>query len=152
MPRLRIFGIAAIACMVAIGIGLAVGQVFGTKALLIREATAVATVVSQTKTEVPAPTGVSLSPTDAIMVPTPAQALAPTASASAPTDIPAPISPPPATATPEPSYIEHTVQKGDILYTIAKQYNVTIEEILAINDIAEPQSLMIGQVIHIPKK
>jgi LysM repeat protein len=56
------------------------------------------------------------------------------------------------TAAPSASYIEYTVQKGDILTKIAQRYNVTVDEILAINQIRNPQSLSVGQVIRIPKK
>jgi LysM repeat protein len=59
-----------------------------------------------------------------------------------------------ATAAPtsnESSYIEYTVQKGDLLNSIAKKYNVTTKDILAINRISNADSLTVGQVIRIPK-
>jgi len=44
------------------------------------------------------------------------------------------------------------VQKGDILGRIAQKYDVSVREILAINDIANPDSLTVGQVLRIPQK
>ena len=49
-------------------------------------------------------------------------------------------------------YVDYTVQKGDILKLIAQKYGVTVAEILAVNQIANPDSLNVGSVIHIPKK
>ena len=49
------------------------------------------------------------------------------------------------------TYIEYTVQKGDLLNSIAKRYNVTAKDILAINQISNADSLTVGQVIRIPK-
>ncbi|MBK9710505.1 MAG: LysM peptidoglycan-binding domain-containing protein [Kouleothrix sp.] len=74
-----------------------------------------------------------------------------------PTAEPSTAAPPDATAEPStpvasPSYVEYTVQKGDLLYTIALKNDVTIEDILAINQIANPESLTVGQIIRIPKR
>ena len=44
-----------------------------------------------------------------------------------------------------------TVQKGDLLNSIAKKYNVTTKDILAINKISNADSLTVGQVLRIPK-
>jgi len=49
------------------------------------------------------------------------------------------------------AYIEYTVQKGDLLNNIAKKYNVTTKDILAINEISNADSLTVGQVLRIPK-
>jgi LysM repeat protein len=77
----------------------------------------------------------------------------PAAATALATDAPRPTATAaPAPVTNAPAYVEYTIQKGDILYTIAKKYNVTIEDILAINQIARPESLSVGQVIRIPKK
>ncbi len=71
--------------------------------------------------------------------------------------ISAPATAVPATAIPTTSapesqgqYIEYTVQRGDTLFAIARLYNVTAEDILAVNTIANPASLTIGQVLRIP--
>jgi len=58
----------------------------------------------------------------------------------------------PATSAPESQgqYIEYTVQRGDTLFAIARLYNVTAEDILAVNTIANPASLTVGQVLRIP--
>jgi LysM repeat protein len=98
-----------------------------------------------------APTTPPATPTTA------ATAAAITAATAAPTRRPTVA---PTTAEPtEPAptadsadYIEYTVQPGDILSRIAKRYGVTLEEILAINDIENPASLTVGQVLRIPKK
>jgi LysM repeat protein len=61
-------------------------------------------------------------------------------------------SPPRTTPTAASAFIEYTVEKGDVLYTIAKRHRVTIQDILAINEIPRPDSLNVGDVIHIPTK
>ena len=55
--------------------------------------------------------------------------------------------------TPEPQteYIEYTVQKGDTLSKIAKEYNTTVEAICELNpEITNPNLIYVGQVIKIP--
>lgn len=44
----------------------------------------------------------------------------------------------------------HTIQSGDTLYALALQYGVTIEDIVAANNLASPDDLDIGQVLVIP--
>ena len=45
---------------------------------------------------------------------------------------------------------EYTIQPGDELLNIAKRYQVNMEDILAINQIDNPDSLRVGQVLRIP--
>ncbi|RAO99286.1 peptidoglycan-binding protein [Petrotoga sp. 9PW.55.5.1] len=49
------------------------------------------------------------------------------------------------------SMIEHLVQNGDTLYSISQKYNVSITTILDWNTDLNPQSLKIGNKIHIPQ-
>ena len=73
----------------------------------------------------------------------PTEAVAPTAEpASAPTAAPAPAA----------GFVEYTVQRGDELLALSKKYNVSVKEILANNQIANPDSLVVGQVLRIPQK
>lgn len=44
----------------------------------------------------------------------------------------------------------HTIQSGDTLYALALQYGVSIEDIVAANNLASPDDLDIGQVLVIP--
>lgn len=44
----------------------------------------------------------------------------------------------------------HTVVAGDTLYSLARQYGVTVEEITARNGISDPRSLRIGMRLEIP--
>ena len=164
MRRTRIFGISATLGAVALGLGLLVVKVFGTTGSVpSSHMTTVATTASQVVTEA--------TPAEVTAMPEPTAAPASTAAPPEPTAAPpeptaappeptaAPEAPPLPTAAPteppvaaEPGYIEYTVQKGDILYTIAQEHGVTIEEILAINQIPNPESLTVGEVIRIPKK
>jgi LysM repeat protein len=68
--------------------------------------------------------------------------------------MPAPPLPPPpaprAPARPRPVTRTYTVQPGDLLKVIAARYGVSIASILAINDIPNPDSLRVGQVLVIP--
>lgn len=45
----------------------------------------------------------------------------------------------------------YTVQQGDVLGSIAKRYNTTVNEILAVNKGMNPDKLALGQKINIPK-
>ena len=55
------------------------------------------------------------------------------------------------TATNAPANLaEYTIQPGDELLNIAKRYQVNMEDILAINQIDNPDSLRVGQVLRIP--
>ena len=55
-----------------------------------------------------------------------------------------------ATNTPEPLFVFHTVQAEETLISIAAQYNLTTELLLAANDIRDPTALEEGQVLLIP--
>lgn len=51
-----------------------------------------------------------------------------------------------------PSITIYVVQKGDTLWKIAKRYNTAIEDIVAINDIEDPNKIYPGQKLLILKK
>ena len=44
------------------------------------------------------------------------------------------------------------VQSGDSLWEIAKQYDMTVEKLAAYNEINDPDSLQVGQIIKVPSK
>lgn len=50
------------------------------------------------------------------------------------------------------SNVDITVQAGDTLYSLAKKYNTSVEEIARLNNLEEPYSLYGGQVLKIPTK
>lgn len=52
----------------------------------------------------------------------------------------------------DPSYEYYTVQSGDYPMTIAKKTNISVEELMRINNITDPSSLRIGQKLKIKKK
>ena len=110
-----------------------------------------------------APTAVALAtnapaatqaPTSAPPAPTDAPTAVPTSAPPAPTEAPtaAPTSVPPTAVAVAAEFVEHTVQRGDELLQLAKRYNVSSREILDNNQIANPDSLVVGQVLRIPKK
>jgi len=51
-----------------------------------------------------------------------------------------------------PSMIVYVVQKGDSLWKIAKNYNTSIDDILSVNDIDDPNKIYPGQKLLILKK
>jgi LysM repeat protein len=55
-----------------------------------------------------------------------------------------------APATPTPAAGTYTIKEGDIPLTIAEQFGVSIEALLEANDITDPNSLKVGQVLVIP--
>lgn len=103
----------------------------------------------------------------AAAAPTAATPTAPATPAGAPTASPRPTAAPAAQATQAPApaaalvpaaapaptaalYADYTVQRGDILYTIAARHGVKVADIVAINQIPNPDQLTVGQVIRIP--
>jgi LysM repeat protein len=158
MHRNTIITVCAIFCVVAVGAGLLVARLSGQSAIAVQPAevgtTSAPPTVAAAQPTIAAPT---ISAPAATSQPEPTSAPAATAAPASATAVPAATSQPQPTATAvpvaeAPAYIEYTVQKGDILYTIAKEHNVTVEDILAINQISRPESLTVGQVIRIPRQ
>ena len=56
-----------------------------------------------------------------------------------------------AAATPTPTPVIYTVQAGDTLSAIADRYGVEIDDLIAANDIADPNLVAIGSVLDIPR-
>jgi LysM repeat protein len=46
--------------------------------------------------------------------------------------------------------IAHTIQTGDNLYRIAQAYEVSLEALIAINNLPDPSRVQVGQVIYVP--
>ncbi len=61
----------------------------------------------------------------------------------------APAPPPAVPCTTEPGR-SHRVVKGETLYAIAKQYDVTVEALMRANRLRDARSLKTGQVLRIP--
>ncbi len=53
------------------------------------------------------------------------------------------------TATPT-KYQEYTVQTGDTLTTLAAQFGTTVDEIMRLNQLTDPNSLYVGQKLLLP--
>ena len=84
-------------------------------------------------------------------IPTLAQPLAlPTASAASIPTAPEPVTDTAVTPAKPVQVASHTVQASDTLFSIAQSYNSTVEELAAANDIADVNSLIVGQVLLIP--
>ncbi len=77
---------------------------------------------------------------------TPSPTPSPTATPS-PTPSPTPV---PATPTPRPTVRTYRVQSGDTLSSIAARFGVSVQALINANNIADPNSLSIGQVLIIP--
>lgn len=56
------------------------------------------------------------------------------------------------TATPTAQALTHVVQPGETLGLIAKQYGLTLETLIALNDVADPDKIEVGQelVVSVP--
>jgi LysM repeat protein len=64
------------------------------------------------------------------------------------TPVPTPTAIPEALPTSAP--VKYTVNAGDSLYVIALTFGVTVDDIVRVNNIADPNSLAEGQVLTIP--
>lgn len=53
------------------------------------------------------------------------------------------------TATPLP-FGRYTVQAGDTLYSIAGRYGTTVDALVALNGLADPEFIYVGQVLLVP--
>jgi LysM repeat protein len=97
---------------------------------------------------VPGPVGAA-SPTPTTRA-TAAPATVPPSSTAGATQGPrhTPTPAPTVEVTPEP--FVHVVARGESLSYIASLYGVTVEDVLAINDIANPNRIQVGQEILIP--
>jgi LysM repeat protein len=61
------------------------------------------------------------------------------------------LAPSPSTAaTPAPSFRLYTVKSGDTLSAIATTFNTTVSAIVKLNNISDPRTLHVGQVLKIP--
>jgi len=47
-------------------------------------------------------------------------------------------------------YASHKVQQGDTLSKIAKKYNTTVEDLVALNSISNPSNIQAGQLLDVP--
>ena len=170
--RLPTIVLALVACVVSVGLALLVANLFGANSKGSSTAfqplpTVVTTSVAastdappvSTSTSAPASTAVAVAATmPATLTPSivavattrPTATSNPTAAATATataTSKPA-VAP---SATAQEAYIEYTVKRGDSLLRIARTYNVTAKEILALNTISNVDSLTVGQVLRIPR-
>jgi len=64
--------------------------------------------------------------------------------------VPAKHTPPPVTLSKTP-YKIHVVQKGDTLWHISKHYNVSIQDLMAVNHLNDASHLTAGEYLIIPK-
>lgn len=66
------------------------------------------------------------------------------------TAVPSEIAPTPPRPSPTPGPLLYTVQEGDTMFSIATEFGVTLEELVAANGVSDPNVLSIGQVLVIP--
>ncbi len=158
LHRNTLIAICAIFCAVAVGAGLFVANLSKQSGLITQQAGTIATSPpTSVATAEPAPLAdLPTIASDPAPTSAPIEVLDPVdpTAASQPAPTSAPTTAPAATAAPignESAYIEYTVQKGDLLNSIAKKYNVTTKDILAINQISNADSLTVGQILRIPK-
>jgi len=69
-----------------------------------------------------------------------------------PTAVPTATALPTPTITPIPTEGVYVVQGGDTLRAIAERFNITIEEIIEINQLENPNALSVGQILIIPEE
>ncbi len=48
-------------------------------------------------------------------------------------------------------FLRHTILKGETLYSLAKKYNTTVNELIRINKIKDKDLIIAGHKILIPK-
>ncbi|MBC7232430.1 MAG: LysM peptidoglycan-binding domain-containing protein [Chloroflexi bacterium] len=129
----------------------------------------ISTGCTRAKPETPAPTPIagqavtqtplpSLTPTE-VLTPQPPPTTIPltpgptviSVAEVSPTPIPTAIPTvyPTAVATPVPGQFEYTVQWGDTLYSLARRFNTTVDALVALNGLPNPNYIRVGQVLKI---
>jgi LysM repeat protein len=87
-------------------------------------------------------------------LPAPATAVDSTVSVATPTKVPATATPSPTplppTSTPTSTPLLYTVQEGDTLGAIALTYTVSLEDLVAVNGLTDPDLIYAGQTLTIP--
>lgn len=58
----------------------------------------------------------------------------------------------PGASTPPSGTQTYTVKAGDTLYSIAQKFNVSLEELIGINNLSDPDNISPGQKLIIPNK
>jgi LysM repeat protein len=61
-----------------------------------------------------------------------------------------PTAPPAAAGAPSGEATSYTVQPGDTLYSIARRFNTTPEALAQLNNLVNPDILVVGQILAIP--
>ena len=51
---------------------------------------------------------------------------------------------------PPEQFILYTVRKGDTLYRLAIQFDTTVEEIVSLNELKNPNLIYVGEILKIP--
>lgn len=89
----------------------------------------------------------------ALFSPTPGSSVGAAATPVSPAEL-TPQASPTNTAVPRPigPVEEYEVEFGDTLGLIAERFDVTVEEIMRVNQISDPDSLAVGMVLYIPLK
>jgi LysM repeat protein len=59
------------------------------------------------------------------------------------------LTPEPPTPTPEPTFVLYKVKRGDSLYTIATEFDITVNDIKRHNQLENPNNLRVGQELRI---
>lgn len=96
------------------------------------------------------PTATPASPPPATTAPVATPAPTATLDPALPTATPAPTATPFATATPLPDgAVVHTVQAGETLMAISRQYQVPVEQIIQLNNLTDANVLFVGQKLVI---
>ena len=121
-------------------------------AYVVTEARAVPTVdpallptPSPSPTPTPGPSSTSLASQ------TPAGSSAPSTTPPAGPTVQATVSPTASIAAgPSPTPLRYVVKRGDRLKAIAEQFGVSVQEIVDLNDITDPDHIEAGQVLRIP--
>ena len=74
----------------------------------------------------------------------------PTQATARPTQVIVPTQPPPQPTTEPAAPLEHVVEPGETLSTIAEAFGVTVEAIVAANEIENPDLIAVGERLIIP--
>ncbi|MEA3406800.1 MAG: LysM peptidoglycan-binding domain-containing protein [Chloroflexota bacterium] len=69
-----------------------------------------------------------------------------------PTAVPTATPPPVPTPSPIPTRYVYSVERGDTLQLIANEFGVSVQDLVVLNELDNPNALSVGQVLLIPQK
>ena len=109
------------------------------------------TTTTQAASQPPAPTAQTAPPQTVPVTVAPTPETVPVTVAPTPGTVPVTVAPTPGTVPIDvDTPLTYTVQQGDTLFSIARQFGVDVDELIEVNDITNPDVIYVDDTLTIP--